>query len=176
MKKLAIPALIVMIFQGCYYEPGYAPAFRVGQVEGYEPIYVSIAESVISFETARALRQPGKIYLYGNFLLLNELQEGIHVYDNTDPSHPVARGFLKIPGNIDMAVRNGVLYVDHLGELVALNVSDWQHPVEISRVPLSHWVSTLPPAGSSYFECVDESKGKVSGWRLTTLNNPKCYR
>lgn len=166
---------VALLLQGCYVEPAFVPEFPTGTVEGYEPIYVSSAEASIAFVPARSLKQPGKIYLYGRFLLVNERYEGIHVFDNADPAHPLPVGFLRIPGNLDVAVRNHVLYADHLGDLVALDVTDWQSPLEISRIRQSHWVASLPPEGQRYFSCVEPDRGVVTGWRLTTLTNPKCF-
>jgi hypothetical protein len=173
--KRYLSIYVACLLQACYVEPRFVPEFPTGTVEGYEPIYVSASETGIVFGPARSLKQPGKIYLYGQFLLVNERYEGIHVFDNADPAKPLPVGFLRIPGNLDVAVRNRVLYADHLGDLVALDVSDWQAPVEISRVRQSHWVADLPPEGQRYFTCVDPKRGVVIGWQLTTLTNPKCF-
>lgn len=176
MKKGLVPLLVIGLLQGCFVEPNSAPEFPVGRVEGYKPVYVTASQSGISFMASRPLQHPGKIYLYGRYLLVNERAMGIHVYDNNDPAHPVALGFLSIPGNSDIAVRNGVLYADHLGDLVALDVSQWGSPKEISRIHQAHWVSEVPPAGHRYFECVDPARGIIVDWELATLSNPKCFR
>lgn len=161
---------------GCYIEEPFVPEFPVGEVEGYQPVYASSQESTIAFGAPRALSKPAKIYTIGDYLLIGEKFQGIHVYDNSDPSSPVSLGFLQVAGNSDMAVRGEVLYVDHLTDLVALDVSDWNNISEISRLQQAHWKQDLPPAGARYFECADWKKGKVVGWKMTTLNNPKCFR
>lgn len=161
---------------GCYVEEPFVPEFPVGEVEGYQPIYATSQESTIAFGAARALINPAKIYSIGTYLLIGEKFQGIHVFDNTDPSNPIALGFLRVAGNSDMAVRGEVLYVDHLTDLVALDVSDWNDISEISRLSQAHWNQEIPPAGGRYFECVDATKGTVVGWKMTTLNNPKCFR
>lgn len=167
---------VLWMFQGCYVEPRFVPEFPVGTVEGFKPVYVSTEQSAIAFLPARPLSHPGKIYLYRNYLLVNEQGAGVHVFDNGDPSDPKPLGFLSVPGNRDLAVRSNVLYVDHLGDLVALEVSDWASPKEISRIRQAHWVTDVPPPGERYFECVDPSRGVVVDWQLTTLTNPKCFR
>ncbi|MEJ1237538.1 hypothetical protein WBG78_05405 [Chryseolinea sp. T2] len=166
----------ILLLQGCYYDdPPYKPSFPAGVVEGYEPIYADPSQTEIAFEPSRQLHEPGKIYLYGTLLLVNERFEGIHIFDNADPAHPVAVGFLRIPGNVDSAIRNNVLYADHLGDLVALDVHDLKAPKEISRIHQAQWTMNLPPEGMRYFACVDPERGAVKGWRLATLNNPKCF-
>ena len=49
-----------------------------------------------TFEATRALKTPGKIYLYNNLLLVNEFLEGVHFYDNSNPASPIELGFLPV--------------------------------------------------------------------------------
>lgn len=179
MKKLvlSIPVLLsILLVPGCYRDEPFVPDFPIKEVEGYRPIYASRHEATIAFQSPRALVHPGKIYVIANYLLINEKYEGIHVFDNADASHPVALGFLRIPGNTEVAVRNEVLYADHLTDLVALNIADWQNIREVSRVRQNLWAQRVPPGNGRYFECADSVKGVVVGWELTTLKDPKCFR
>ena len=59
------------------------------------PIYVTVDEirKDIQVEAPRALKQPGKIYFYQNYILLNEFREGLHVIDNQDPANPQKNRF-----------------------------------------------------------------------------------
>lgn len=143
-------------------------------VEGYKPLYASTTDLTITFDEPRSLHQPGKIFTYGKYLLINDVGEGIHIIDNSDPSSPQPLGFLNVTGNVDMAMRNNILYVDHIGSLVALDISDLSSIREISRVKT--WSAALPPSNARHFECVDPNKGEIVGWELTTLHNPKCFR
>jgi hypothetical protein len=167
--------LIVLLF-ACDSEPEFVPEFPVGTVEGFRPLYASPAESEIVFTSARQLKDPGKIYVVSKYLLINEKYLGIHVFDNSNPANPIPLGFLKIVGNTDVAVRNNVLYADHLADLVALNISDWNNIKEVSRTRQEAWVQKIPPGNDRYFECVDDSRGILIGWEEATLINPKCFR
>ncbi len=179
MKKLSRLIFVALLAQSCLWwdpEP-FRPEFPVGVVEGYRPIYLPNQEaSVIAFGAPRAVKHPGKIYLFEKYLLINERYAGIHVYDNDDPAHPMSLGFLAIAGNIDVAIRGNVLYADHLGNLVALDITDWNNPRELSRTQLPDWTAELPPSDQRYFECVEAGRGTVVGWELVTLNDPRCYR
>jgi hypothetical protein len=92
----------------------------------YQTIYTTESElrSSIEFQEARDLVVPGKIYFYNNLLLVNELYEGIHFFDNTDPSDPKKLSFLKILGNTDFAIKGGKLYANNQVDLLTFNIND----------------------------------------------------
>jgi len=99
------------------------------------PIYKSPAEfrTGITSEAPRELKNPGKIYFYNDYILINEQREGIHVIDNANPANPVQLSFITIPGNIDMAVRGSILYADNYTDLLSIDLSDPQNPQLMSR-------------------------------------------
>ncbi len=101
----------------------------------YTPVYLKPQAFRIDIqkEPSRELKQPGKIYVYQNYLLINELREGIHVFDNSDPKNPVALGFIAIPGNVDMAINNGFLYADSYVDLLTIDIRDISKPKLIDR-------------------------------------------
>jgi hypothetical protein len=171
-----LPALLITLATGCIGEPPFAPEFPVGEVEGYRPLYASPEQTSIAFTASRNLRNPGKIYSIANYLLINEKHEGIHVFDNSNPSSPIPLGFVSMLGNTEIVIRNNVLYADHLTDLVALDVGDWNNIREISRLKKEFSAQQIPPGDGRYFECADQSKGIVIGWELVVLKNPKCFR
>lgn len=99
--------------------------------KSYEPIYASMNELRTQVEVLppQARESQGKIYVYGQYLLLGEPGKGIHVYDNSDQANPIAISFINIPGNVDMAVRGGKLYADSYFDLL---VFDLFNPATIS--------------------------------------------
>src|SRR5688572_9720411 len=101
----------------------------------YEPVHISIQEVRNSFSVmpAKTLEKPGKIYIYGKYLLINENKKGIHIIDNSNPSAPNNIAFLNIPGNMDMAVKNNVLYADNYNDLISLDISNPASVKLISR-------------------------------------------
>ncbi len=102
----------------------------------FDPIYAmpeDFRNTTVKAEAPRPLRKPGKIYFMGNYLLINERNEGIHVFDNSDPYRPIPVVFWKIPGNVDMAMRGHYLYADQYVDLLALDVSDVHQPKTICR-------------------------------------------
>ena len=129
MKKLVYFFLFVSIcgsVTGCLKDD--CEATRTFYI--WEPVWVTPGEfrTDISSTSARTLENPGKIYFYNDFVLINELREGVHVIDNSDPQNPIFVSFLEIPGNVDMAVRGDVLYADSYVDLLTIDISDLQNP------------------------------------------------
>jgi hypothetical protein len=90
------------------------------------PIYINKAAfraQSFKSERPRKLSVPGKIYSYGDYLLINEAGEGVHIVDNRTPSRPKFINFLKIPGNYDLAVNSNILYIDNYIDLLAFDIS-----------------------------------------------------
>ena len=154
--------------------PPGAPTFNG---EGYRPIYSSQNEiRQVTTEAPRALRKPGKIYVRGNYLFINEQGKGLHLIDNADPRVPRKLSFIKIPGNVDIAVKGNLLYADNGRDFVVLNIADPTNVQLVKRIENAFPIQSFPPYIQTYFECVDESKGVVIGWEKAKMNRPKCYR
>lgn len=102
----------------------------------YKPVYSTSAElkASVRYEAPRQLTNLGKIYLKDNYLFLNEMGEGIHVIDNRDPSVPTPVGFLKIPGNYDLAMVNNYLYADSFIDLIVFDATDKTSIKEVNRI------------------------------------------
>ncbi len=101
----------------------------------FEPVYMTAAQirQNIEVEAPRTLKNPGKIYVYGDYILVNELHEGIHIINNKDPRNPLNISFIRIPGNLDIAVRNNMLYADNLTDLITINIQNPATPVVVRR-------------------------------------------
>jgi hypothetical protein len=164
---------VVIIVQGCYLNTD--PSSRDSLVQGYRPVYTSSDGGEVKFVDSREVKNPGKIYIYDQYLLVNEINYGIHVFDNHDPEHPTSLGFIQLVGNSDMAIKNNVLYADHMGNIVALNIQDSNNLTKQASLPLENWNYGTPPPSGFYFECVDTKNGIVVSWKKTEIKNPSCY-
>ena len=62
----------------------------------YEPVYKTTAEvrANIKSNASRETENPGKIYIRGNYIFLNEIDRGVHVIDNSNPSSPRQVSFM----------------------------------------------------------------------------------
>ncbi|RZK15754.1 MAG: hypothetical protein EOO86_15965, partial [Pedobacter sp.] len=107
----------------------------------YEVIQIT---KMISVDQMRALpvgitkateaKKTGKIYIYNDYLFINEPNEGIHIYNNVNPSAPVNIAFVQIPGNVDLAIHNNILYADSFIDLLAFDISNMNSIKQVKRV------------------------------------------
>jgi hypothetical protein len=174
IKLLFVVAVFIASLSACVVEP-FDAEFPAGKVNGYRPLYGSQVATEVSLLPAKALENPGKIYVYNQYLLINERSKGIHIYNNSDPSNPQAVAFINLLGNTDMAIKNDILYADHNGDLKSIRLNGFNALAVLDSIPLAHWQLGVPPPAGFYFECVDFTKGMVVGWQSVELNNPDCY-
>lgn len=127
----------------------------------YEPIYKTMPElrAEVQQLDARPIEQSGKIYIFGKTLFINEPGKGIHVIDNTDKSNPKALSFINIPGNVDMAVKDNILYADSYLDIVVFDLSD------VTNIKLVDRVEDVYMNYSNFGFGVNEILGVVVDWK-----------
>jgi hypothetical protein len=64
----------------------------------------------------------GKLLIANEHLFVSEPGQGVHVFDDRDPEHPMPLFFIRIPGNIDIAVRDNLLYADSAVDLLTFEL------------------------------------------------------
>lgn len=144
--------------------------------EGWKPIYDNSTNAKqVDIRPSEPLENPGRIYTYEQYLMVNDQGKGIHIYDNSNPANPSEVSFIAIPGNFDFSVRADKVYADNIGDMVIIDISDPVHPEYKSRIEDVFSNQQFPDEFGA-FECVDESKGVVIGWEKAMLDNPKCFR
>ena len=141
----------------------------------HEPVYMSWEKFRSSVEVLppRKILKRGKIYVKDQYLYVNEPNVGIHVIDNTDPSNPVQKCLISIPGNIDLAIRGSYLYTDSYVDLLVFALT--VNPEDIVLIRRIKDVFPYNPRQNSPFEGgsrgmfmpdhPDRDKGIVTGWR-----------
>jgi hypothetical protein len=159
----------LLLLLGCArQEP--APEYSYLTYATYRPVLMTrpALESSVAALPAQTMHNPGKIYLHGKYVFVNEKFTGIHVIDNSNPAQPRPVSFLRIPGNVDLAVRGNLLYADNGPDLVTLDISDPAHAQPTGRVrdafrelPMPEW-TTLEEA----YQLANRPSGSVVvGWR-----------
>lgn len=135
------------------------------------PVYLSYTDlrSAVKMTATRELNNPGKIYFKDQYLFINEKMKGVHVYDMSDPTNPQNMGFIEIPGNIDIAIKDNILYADSYTDLVSIDVSSFSAIKEVGRVE-KVFPYTLPVYDTKYpLAKIDEKKGVVTGWEVKSV-------
>ncbi|MGC3977273.1 MAG: hypothetical protein QM751_02970 [Paludibacteraceae bacterium] len=145
-----------------------------------EPVFMSKSEfrAPVKISTeAKPISKEGKICLYNGFLYISEPEVGIHIIDNQNPANPKNVGFIKLLGNADLAIQNGVLYADSYIDLVWFDISDAALPKELGRA-IDVFPYSLPVTENTYgcdWEKMNEKSKTdiIVGWivseRTTTV-------
>lgn len=179
MNKFITIVLLGLFCSSCFYIGEPEDSNDDFKTKGLKPVYIAkeLAKE-IKTETPMPIMNPGKIYKKYPFIFINERGKGIHIVDNRNNKSPQKISFINIPGNIDIAVKNNILYADNFEDLIALDITDPTEVKIISRVEkaLPEYTQTYPEGYSGYFECVDPNKGYVIEWVEAQLQNPKCSR
>jgi hypothetical protein len=170
---ISIITLIVSFFCACD-----DTSFK--EYMGYSPVYLSYTDlrAAVKTEVNTDLKNPGKIYFKDNFIFIVEELKGIHVYDNSNPSSPVQKAFVNIPGVVDISMSGFYMYADSYIDLVVLNMSDINNITEVGRVK-DIFQYTIPAHKTDYpVPNIDKTKGVVIDWELKKIkeriynNNP----
>ena len=159
MKNLiALGVLVSLILGACTKDT----CTNTMTYDRYDPVYVLPEEYriEISAGSSQELVNPGKIYFYKNYILINEPRVGFHVINNQNPSNPVNEMFVKVPGNVDMAIMNDVLYLDSYTDLLAVDVSDITNPRLLERKEnvFTSFYHSGPDGLLSHYEKSEESQ------------------
>jgi len=101
------------------------------------PVYLEMKDvraKAISVAPAQEIEEPGKIYIYKDYLFINEPNQGIHIYDNKNPANPINLSFIPIEGNVDLAINSDILYADNYVDLLAFDISNIRSIRLVKRV------------------------------------------
>jgi hypothetical protein len=114
---------ISTFFSGCDKD---SPCKRSYTYSYFNPVYKTTDEvkANIKSNASRDIQNPGKIYIFGKYIFLNQIDKGIHIIDNNNPSSPKNVAFIDIPGNMDLAVKGNALYADLYSDLVTIDITE----------------------------------------------------
>ncbi|MBG0860947.1 MAG: hypothetical protein IQL11_15720 [Bacteroidales bacterium] len=169
MKAKIVPiipilTLLIMVAVSCE-----DTTYRV--YTGNSPVYMSYADlrEAVALEQNVPLKNPGKIYFKDNYIFIVEELKGIHVFDNANPSSPVKKAFVKLPGVVDISISGYIMYADSFVDLVVLDVQDVNNIHESGRVK-NILPYTVPPTDNELpMGHVDEEEGVVITWEVKKI-------
>ncbi|HSK12888.1 MAG TPA: hypothetical protein VK907_06705 [Phnomibacter sp.] len=175
MKKLTWLLAVALSLAGCIAPTDELPP---APRQAYVPVY-RMPDNIYTtaFTAPSAMKEAGKQYVFGSLLLQNDMNEGIHLYNISNPSAPVKLGFLDIPLCTEMSIRQGFLYTNNFADLLVYDLRGSQ-PTLVKRIK-----DVFPPVNQQYpplfnvaFECPDPKKGVVVRWELKQNITTTCRR
>lgn len=144
---------------------------------GNSPVYLSYEDlrSAVKVTSGAVLQNPGKIFFKGNYIFIIDELKGIHIIDNNNPSSPVKKAFIELPGAMDLSVSGNTLYADSYVDLVIFDIENILNIRETGRMK-DLLAYTLPPKVNSYPEAyVDIHRGVVTGWELKQIREKERF-
>ncbi|MGE5348880.1 MAG: LVIVD repeat-containing protein [Actinomycetota bacterium] len=170
MKKLIKSAALLILMMAALSACGD----RTTELITYEanvPVYMPFDEFRASFLKSSPIdiSHPGKMYFKDGYLFVNEYGKGIHIIDNSNPANPVKVAFYEIMGNVDMAIKGNILFADSYIDLLAIDITDINNPVEIDRI--ENVFPEIVPEGDLWYPyaMVDKSKGVIVDWEVKKI-------
>lgn len=182
MKKLYGIALLGLCgLTACQDKCQETRVFR--QQESFQVSLADLRQNGVAMEAPRNLQNPGKIYVKGNYLFINEVKEGIHLIDNSNPSAPKPLAFVRVRGNADMAVKGDYLYADSYTDFLVFDISDPGHIKQVKRIE-NVFASGMIQGISWYVNTGWNGQSNVTGPTLTDfktrlvtqVNETDCQR
>jgi len=124
LLKLFHIVFLILVFSNC----GFTGECE-GKIEEYNvytpKTFLPFSELVAPYSAEpKALIKPGKIYIKDEYLFISEKNKGVHIINNADPAKPQKVAFINILGNIDIAVKDNILYADSYFDLLGIDISD----------------------------------------------------
>ena len=84
--------------------------------------------------SAKQTKSDGKIYVAENFLFYIAKEQGVHVFNNTNPSVPQNSVFINIEGVHDISVKGNYLFADNFFDLLVFDISNIQNITLVKTV------------------------------------------
>jgi len=174
MKKIVVFTVVICFFS-CNNDDTPTDYFNVAV-----PLVMNKTEfrNSVEIQSPRRIEESGKIYAYNNYIFVNDEFKGIHVIDNTDPSSPHAISFVKIPGNVDISIKNDYMYADSSTDLVVFDISDIDNIKVIGRLEdvFSVYDYKIPEeAEYADFSSFNYNEEIIVGWDIEKRETNSVY-
>lgn len=140
------------------------------------PVIKSLASirSSVAIESARQTNSDGKIYVAQDNLFYISKEQGIHIFDNQNPSNPVNTAFIAIEGVHDISVKDNYLYADNYVDLLVFDISDLQNITLVKTIENALEFYPQFPAEADFYDYeTNPSNGEIiTGFTIVRKNRP----
>ena len=139
------------------------------------PIYAREDAYDIYGDVPRVISNGISSFEVNNLLFTIDIDLGIHIADNSNPSAPRRITFVVIPGVRTASADQNRLYANNFTDLVTIDISDLADIAVVSRQENFYDAPpAFPPNYRGLFECYDASQGPLLGWENATVTRPQC--
>ena len=135
MKRTVLLLFLISITSCIYIRNDDDDVITEPYESAYEPIIITRSEfeNSTALSNAIANEKSGKIYLKDNFLIINEVNKGFHIYNNSNPENPIKIGFLKVLGSTDLSIKGDVAYANNAVDLIAIKINTTFNEIEVTK-------------------------------------------
>jgi hypothetical protein len=141
------------------------------------PVIKSLAtlRSNVSVSGAKQTSSDGKIYVADNYLFYIAKEEGVHIYNNQNPSSPVNTAFINLEGVHDIAVKGNYLYADNFVDLLVFDISNIANITLVKTVENAIQFNPVYPNDALYYDyTVTPEVGEIiTGFTVQLKNEPE---
>ncbi len=143
----------------------------------YETVNVAIPQVMSKAEfrnsveilPSQTIDEAGKIYVYQDYIFVNDEFKGVHIIDNSNPASPQQISSIKIPGNVDISIKDNYLFADSSIDLLVFDISNINNIQMVERLEdVFSYYNYQVPVGTDVAEFGDYNPENdvIVGWEL----------
>lgn len=168
-NKLILVFLVILLGlnQSCWWTSGEEDDDIFTNPSLYEPVILNrtVFETTTFIEEPRTIVNSGKIYVKDDYLFVNEVNQGFHIFNNSDPTNPQNIAFLQVLGSSDISIKEDILYINNATDLIAVLPNLEQNTIEITKRIQNTFPQLWSPEGFEYHGL--EPDEIIVDWTLT---------
>jgi len=174
MKKYGLSILMVVMALLC----SCSQEDRINEFANFAvPVYKSKAalRQSVGVTSPQATHSDGKIYIAEKLLFYIAQEQGIHIFDNSNPAQPQNIAFIQVEGVHDISVKGNYLYADNFMDLVVFNLSNLQQISLVQTLPDVFEFYPQFPAGADFmaWDVIPNEDDIMIGFQIESRKRPR---
>ncbi|MES2411517.1 MAG: hypothetical protein V4535_08760 [Bacteroidota bacterium] len=130
----------------------------------------------VSVSSARQTNSDGKIYVAEDYLFYIAKEQGVHVFNNTNPAAPVNIAFINLEGVHDISVKGNYLFADNFVDLLVFDISNIQNITLVRTVQNSIGFNPVFPDEAEFYDYTVVATGDqiLTGFTIELRDRPEA--
>ena len=130
----------------------------------------------VSVSSARQTHSDGKIYVAEDYLFYIAKEQGVHVFNNTNPSAPVNIAFINLDGVHDISVKGNYLFADNFVDLLVFDISNIQNITLVRTVQNAIGFNPAFPDEAEFYDYTVAPAGDeiITGFTIEMRDKPEA--